>query len=351
MTAAKPYAGKRPSAQPLRRISLIFSLLLGLTIIGTVGLYLIEGADLLDCLFMAVITLTTVGYSDMIGLSPRGKVFIICYLVMGLGVFTYSAFSLGQWIVTVQMRGLWEKRRMERAISKLSGHYIICGMGRMGETIACYLSERNKPFVAIDIDEERLKDCCQERNWLFLHGDATDDEVLKAAGVMRAKSLASVLPTDADNVYVVLSARMLSTPLQIVVRAGDEKAVQKLEHAGATRVISPFSTGAVKIARFMISPSIEDFLEIADAHGADLELADVQIGPGSPYIGKRLMETDLRERGVMVIGIRRADGERLMPPPGTAVIREGDSLFVFGSSAAVNSMIGESETEIAYRSL
>lgn len=330
--------------RPFREVLIILLLLAGLTLIGTVGLYIIDDdASLLDCLFMAVITLTTVGYSDVVGLTEPGKVFIIGYLVLGISIFMYSAFSLGQWVVNARMRAHLERRRMERAISNLRDHYIICGLGRMGETIANYLHQRSKPFVVIDIDEERIEGVCTERGWLSYQGDATDDEVLKTAGVTRAKSLASVLPTDADNVYVVLSARLLSSNLQIIARAGEQKAIQKLEGAGATRVISPFSTGAVKMARFMISPIIEDFLEIADAHGTDLELADVQVTPSSPYVGKQLMETDLRDKGVMIIGIRRANGERLMPLPGTAVIEQGDSLFAFGSTFAVNAMIGETE--------
>lgn len=328
----------------MRRIVTIVVLLLVLTAIGTVGLHLIEGKGWLDCLFMAVITLTTVGYSDVIGLSPQGKVFIISYLVIGLGAFTYSAFQLGQWLVSAQMRSLLEKRKMLKSINNLEDHFIVCGMGRMGETICRYLNERGKPFLVIDIDDERLRATCERSGWLYVHGDATDDAVLSAAGVTRARSLASVLPTDADNIYVVLSARMASPELKIIVRAGDEKAIEKMERAGASRVISPFSTGAVKIARFMLNPSIEDFLEIADEHGNELELADVQISEQSPYVGKKLAETDLRERGVMVIGIRRQNGERLMPPPGSTVIHAGDSLFAFGSGTAVNAMIGESES-------
>ena len=154
-----------------------------------------------------------------------------------------------------------------------------------------------------------------------------------------------MLPTDADNVYVVLSARMLAPNLQIIARESDEKAVEKLQRAGATRVVSPFSTGAQKMARFMVTPSIEDFLEIADSRGNELELADVHISAGSAFIDRQLQETDLREKGVMVIGIRRADGERLMPPPGSAVIQEGDSLFAFGSADAVNRLIGDNEPD------
>ena len=163
-------------------------------------------------------------------------------------------------------------------------------------------------------------------------GDASDDRVLMQAGIARAKALATVLPTDADNVYVALTARLLSSKLEIIARASDEAAALKLERAGANRVVSPYSTGAQKIARFMLNPNIEDFLEIADHKGQDLELADVQISADSPYVGKKLMETDLRDEGVMIVGIRRRNGERLMPPPGNAVIEAGDCLFAFGST-------------------
>jgi voltage-gated potassium channel len=216
----------------------------------------------------------------------------------------------------------------------------------MGTIISVSLADRKKPFVVIDVDEECLVETCEERGWLYVVGDATDDGILQRAGIARAKSLATVLPTDADNIYVVLSARMLSPDMQIIVRASDEKAVEKLQRAGATRVVSPFSSGAQKMARFMLTPSIEDFLEIADSRGNELELADVQITAGSPYIGKALEQTDLREKGVMVIGIRRANGERLMPPPGSAIIEQGDSLFAFGNAEAVNRLIGQINPEL-----
>lgn len=323
----------------MRRILTIVALLLFLTLIGTLGFRLIEGARWIDCLYMAVITLTTVGFEHTIEPSDAGKIFIILYLVFGLGLFTYSALMVGQWIVNVEVRSLWERRRMEKKISHLRNHYIICGCGRMGTTICEYLSERNEPFVVIDHDEDLLRASCTETGRLWLVGDATDDEVLTKAGVARARSLASVLPTDADNLYVTLSARLLGPDLQIVARASDEAAIEKLQRAGATRVVSPFSSGAVRMARFMLHPSVEDFLEITDHHGSDLELADIQIAAESPYVGSRLMDTDLRERGLMVIGIRRTSGESLMPPSGTAIIQEGDSLFMFGRAEAVNALI------------
>lgn len=324
----------------MRKALLLAGMLLGLTTVGTVGIHTLTGHSWLESAYLAVITITTVGSRD-VPRDPPEMLFIMAYLVCGLTVFTYGAFQLGQVIVNADIRKLLERRRMKQNINRLDRHFIVCGSGRMGAAICDYLSVRRQQFVVIDRDEETLEGLCKEKGWHFVHGDATDDDVLVAAGIKRARALTTVLPTDADNVYVVLSARMLSSDLQIIARASEDSAVQKLDRAGATRVISPFSSGAVKMARFMLNPSVEDFLEITDDMGNDLELADVQIDAGSPYVGKRLADTNLRNKGVMVIGIRRASGERLLPPPGSAVIEAGDSLFAFGSTAAVNAMIGE----------
>lgn len=326
----------------MRKLLSIVALLLGFLILGAVCFRLTEGWDWLQCFYEAVIIMTTVGLSatSQADLNPSTKLFIICYLMVGVGIFTYCVSQLGQSLVNLQLRGYWERRAMDHSIRKLKDHFVICGFGRMGSTICRYLHSRHKPFVVIDSDE-RIAATCREHGWLYLIGDATDDETLLMAGIMEARALTTVLSTDADNVYVVLSARLLNDKMQIVARASDEKAVDKLERAGATRVVSPFSSGAMKIARFMLNPSVEDFFEVTDDHGSQLELADVLISASSPCVGKRLMDTDLRERGVMVVGIRRVNGERLMPPPGTAIIEAGDCLFAFGSSQAVNEMINQ----------
>ncbi len=325
----------------MRRPIIVGLLLIWLTAFGMLGIRVVTGASWVDCLYITIDTLTTRGNAELKDLDDKGKLFIAFYLVTCLGIFTYSAFQLGHWIVSAEIGSALERRRMKKEIEGLNGHYIVCGLGRMGSTICEYLHERGKPFVVIELDDEVAEQRCTTNDWLCVVGDATDDEVLQRAGIRRARALATVLSTDADNVYVVLSARLLNGNLQIVARASDEKAIEKIQRAGATRIVSPFSSGAEKMARFMLNPTIEDFLEVADARGNELELADVQITADSPYVGKQLMQTDLRDKGVMIIGIRRASGERLMPPPGTAVIQTGDSLFAFGSSAAVNSMIEE----------
>ncbi|MBM4074834.1 MAG: potassium channel family protein, partial [Planctomycetes bacterium] len=246
----------------MRQVFVIIALLTGFLLLGAWAFRQTEGWDWLQCFYEAVIVMTTVGLSAtaQAELNPATKLFIIFYLIFGIGVFTYCVTQLGQHLVNLQLRGLWERRAMDRAIKQLRGHYIVCGFGRMGSTICRYLHSRHKPFVIIDSNPEVLAAGCHEHHWHYIVGDATDDEVLLSAGIREAKALTTVLPTDADNIYVVLSARLLNDKLQIVARATDEKAIDKLERAGATRVVSPFSSGAVKIARFMLNPSVEDFL-------------------------------------------------------------------------------------------
>lgn len=327
----------------MRQFLGIIALLLGLILFGTVGIYTLAGeVSWLEAAYLAVVTITTVGSRDVAG-SPWMMVFIIVYLVGGISIFTYSAFRLGHLIVNADLRNILENRHMEKKLNSLKDHCIVCGLGRMGTSICEYLASRNQPFVVIDNSDEVLHSACKERKWLYVSGDATDDDILTKAGIDRAQSLATVLQTDADNVYVVLSARLLSGSLQIVARASETTAVQKLQRAGATRVISPFHSGATKMARFMLSPSIEDFLEITDESGSDLELAEIQIPTESGYIGKPLAETDLREQGIMVIGIRRSSGEHVIAPKGTETILQGDSLFAFGSPASVNALASKCE--------
>jgi len=325
----------------MKRIFIILGLLFALIITGAVGFRLIEGARWLDCFYMAVITMTTVGYGEIIHLSDAGRIFVMCYLMISFGLFTFSAFKMGEWLVSRELQDILERRRVNKKLAALSGHYIICGLGRMGLSICDYLEVRGKSFVVVDTDEPTLRQNCESRQWLFITGDATDDTVLKQAGIDRAQALATVLPTDADNVYIVLTARLLCPNLQIVARASSEKAVVKLQQAGATRVVSPFSTGAAKIARFMLNPNLDDFLEFADRRGGEMELVEVHITPASPFANKPLKDMNLAQRGAIIIGIRRSNGERIMSPSGTTVVHEGDCLFAFGNTDSVNIVITE----------
>ncbi len=333
----------------LRRLAVLLTLLLALTLIGTVGLRLITGGRWLDCLYMAVITLTTVGYEESVPLGDAGRVFIIVYLVFGFGVFSFTAVNLVQSVLSPEIRGLLERNRMENVIAKLKNHEIVCGMGRMGVTICQQLHASGRAFVVVDCNAELVRRQCQEHHWAYVIGDATEDATLKEAGIERARSLATVLHTDADNIYVILTSRILAPGLQILARASEDSVVAKMERAGATRVVSPHTTGAMKMARFLLNPNVEDFLEIADRRGQGLELADVKIQPGSQYVGKRIADTCLARLGVIIVGLRRQSGERLMPVQSETEINAGDCLFAFGSTEAVNRMIEESaSTDVGF---
>ncbi len=333
----------------MQRLWVALGLLITLTTVGTIGIRLLGADSWMEAFYFAVVTLATVGSIDVPERTghPWAMPFTLVYLISGLGIFTYTVFLLGQVIINAEFQRFLLRRRMQREIENLSDHHIVCGMGRMGLAICNYLHERGRSFVVIDQDPELFAPGSLHSSWKYVVGDATADAVLVDAGIQQARSLATVLPTDADNVYVTLSARMLSPTIQIVARASEDGAAQKLERAGANRVISPFSSGAIKMARLMLNPSVEDFFETTDGRGGELELVDVQITSQSPYIGMRLLDTDLREKGVMVIGIRRAGGEQLLPPPSTTVIEAGDSLFAFGKGDDINAMVNASEVSLS----
>lgn len=316
----------------MRRLIQIPLLLLMMLLVGAVGLHLLTAQPLLLCFYQAFILLTTVGSNEPEPLTDATMIFVIIYLACGLGIFAYSAFQFGQILVNANFQAVLERRRMEREISKLKDHFIVCGYGKMGQELSTYLHKRNQMFVIIDQNEELFTPEMRQSGWLFLAGDATQDEVLERAGIERARALTTVLPTDANNLYVVLSARLLSSDLQIVARASDDRASQKMTQAGATRVINPLSSGAIRMARFMLSPSIENFVEVAESEGVDWEIADVNVPDNSPLINQALKDSALRESGIMLLGVRRDSGEKFFPPPGDLVFHSGDNLFAFGNS-------------------
>lgn len=316
----------------IRHLLQIPLLILTLILFGATGLYLLTEMRFLDCFYIAFVMLATVGSQQPHPLNDPTRVFIILYLSLGLGIFAYSAFQFGQTFINADLRVIWERRRMEREIRKLTGHFIVCGLGRMGHELCCYLENRGQPFVVIDADDTVVSDDIRQAGWLFLQGDATQDEVLERAGILRARALTTVLPTDADNLYVVLSARLLNHSLQIVARAGDDRAAQKMQQAGATRVINPLSSGAIRMARFMLSPSIENFVEVAESEGVDWEIADLQVPENSSFVSRKLRDTGLSQDGIMLLGVCREDGQRFFPPPGDLTLEAHDNLFAFGNS-------------------
>lgn len=313
-------------------------LLVVLTAVGTLGFQLVEGWGFIDSLYMTIITLTTVGYKEIHPLSPAGQLFVIGFLVLGLGVFLYGIVQLGEMVVRTELRVWLGRRKMENVLRSLRDHFVVCGFGRMGESVCRQLAASSLPFVVIEREGDRL-DACREEGWQWLAGDATDDRILLAAGLERARGLATALGSDADNLYVVLSARLLSPRLQILARASDPHDGEKMRKAGADGVISPYQAGAVKMFQLLTNPHVENFIEVVTTAGTEMDLAEVTVDESSPHAERLLSDTDFSARGVIVVGIQRKDGTLLMPPPGSARIRPGDLLVVLGRAESVRELI------------
>jgi len=289
----------------------------------------IEKIDFLDALYMTVITVATVGFREVKTLSNEGKIFTMILIFCGFGVFTYAATVGAQILVEGEIHEVFRKRRMKKQIDKLREHYIICGFGRMGEIICNELKTSKVPFVVVDKDEEMFKD---RDDIVYLVGDATRDEVLKEAGIERAKGLVSVLSTDAENLYVVLSARAMNPGLFIVARAAEEEAKSKLKRAGADRVVCPYHIGGLRIAQTLLRPNVVDFLEFAtSSEYFDIQIEEIEVSPVASFVEKTLGEAGIgRDLGVIIVGIKRRDGKMVFNPSAQTLISPGDILIVIG---------------------
>jgi len=252
-----------------KKLFLALALIIIVIAFGTAGYQLIEGWNFLDALYMTIITLTTVGYREVHELSSRGMIFTIVLLMVGVGTFLYALSAGAKIILEGELQELFGRKRLEKKIKELKGHYIVCGYGRMGKIICRELKAKNVPFVAIERNGDFLNNRLDD--FLGISGDATNDDILREAGIERAKGLISVLPNDALNLYVVLSARELNPDLHIVARAGEEGSENKLLRAGADKVVSPYHIGGLRIAHTILRPAVVDFIEFATKTG-NLEL-------------------------------------------------------------------------------
>lgn len=311
-------------------------LLVMLPILGAAGFMWIEGWSFLDSLYMSVITLTTVGFQETHPLSDSGRVFVMVFLVVGVGAFLFGVVQVGERLLHIQLSEVLGTRKRLSVIRGLSGHIVVCGCGRMGRALCEQLQRQGNSFVVIDRDRDtlaRLNDA--HARWPVIVGDATDDRVLEEAGVARALGLAAVLSSDADNLYVTISARLLNPELQILVRTTEERNIEKIKRAGANRVVSLYEAGAHKIARLLANPNLDDFVEVLGTRSATVDLAQFTVGESAAFCGKRLSETSFRGEEVLIVGVLKPSGELLMPPPSATIIEAGDRLFAVGTSAAL----------------
>jgi voltage-gated potassium channel len=292
-----------------------------------------------DALYMTVTTVTTVGYREVHPLSRSGQAFTLMLVVGGVGTALY-AFST---VAAVVVEGGWDRFlrqwRLTRMLNSLTNHFILCGYGRIGSIIADEFHRQATPFVIVDRDQARV-DAAQARGYAAIQADSSHDDTLLGAGIQRARGLVAAVGTDAENVYTILTARVLRPDLFVVGRAESEDSASKLRRAGADRVISPYQIGATQMAQTALRPAVVDFVELAtSSENLELSIEQVAIAASSSLANCSLVDANLRQRfGVIVVCIQRQGGKMEFNPPSDAVMRAGDQLVVIGPPARLKDL-------------
>lgn len=318
----------------MRKVIIISLIFLALLFGGTFGYMFLENTGFWMGMYLTIITVFTVGYGDIVPIHPGGRVFTVFLVITSVSFVMYTFSKITETMVDGELRGLYKRRRMNKEIARLREHYIICGFGRIGKEICKILLEHHRPFLVIEKDDIELKNL-EELQYIWFKGDASDDEVLQNAGIDRAKGLVSVVASDADNLYITLTARGLNKDLFIMSRSSGGQGVQiKLKRAGASKVISPYSIGARRMAHLIVRPTVTDFIDLTMRAGElDLIMEELRVTPDSRLAGKNLIESEIRKRyDVIVVAIKRQDGTMLFNPKPDSVIMVDDILIVLGAS-------------------
>lgn len=323
-----------------RRLLIALALLAFVVLAGTVGYIVIEGADPFDALYFTVITVGTVGYAETIPLSGAGRAFTMGVLIAGFGALLFALGTFIDFMVEGHLKGFLEGRRMTSDIDRLNGHHIVAGTGRVGSVVARMLADENVPFVVLD----NCVDCVEEarsNGWLVVQGDASDEDVLRAAGIERARSLITALDTDADNLFVTFTARAMNPDLFIVARSSHESSEAKLRRAGANRVMTPNVLGGRRMATMVLHPIVSDYLDLV-THGDSVEyrLQEVEVVRNSRFAGKDIRSSQVRDlTGVYILAVHSEDGGLNTNPAPDTVLNAGDRLVALGTFAQLQALI------------
>src|SRR6185295_18884303 len=302
---------------------------------GTIVFHLLEGWSIVDSLYVTAQTLTTVGFGDLAPRTLSGRVFATFFMIVGVGIVLYALTSTVQTIVQSEMLLTFGQLRHSLKMRQLRDHFIICGAGRVGSHLIRGLKNTDDPFIVIERDRQNVEEL-MDQGIPVLVRDATLEESLREAGVEHARGLAACLPDDADNVYVVLTARDLNPELHIVARAAEEQAESKLIRAGANRVVAPTIIGGHRMAMALTKPAVDDFLGSITANKLELAFEQLEVDAGSILAGQKLSETNIRsELDIVVVSIRRSDGQILFNPSGEAMIQSGDLLIGIGHAESL----------------
>jgi len=317
-----------------RRLWIVLGLAFAIITVGTVGYIVIEGWNWQDALFMTVITLSTVGYGETRPLDPSGRLFTGGLILLGVGGTAYTLSALTQYVIAGELNEILRRQRMTRAIQKLRNHYIICGYGRVGQQVVEGLRANRYSVIVIDNDPVHTP----HLELLGVHhivGDASEDTTLQEAGIEHASGLCACLPTDANNVFVVLSARTLNPKLLIIARSNLPESERKLRIAGANQVINPYAITGHRMAAQLLHPSVVEFLDVVMRQGElELRIEEIKIAPKSIMVGKTLTDCRVRqETGVNVLAVRRFDGQLSIDQGSDFTMKTGDTLISLGTDA------------------
>jgi voltage-gated potassium channel len=320
----------------------LFIILLALAF-GTVGYQVLLGWSWYDALYMTLITITTIGYKEVYPLNAEGRALTMLLIFFGVFGVLYAFTVMGQFIIEGQMRDLFRRKRMEKKAGSLSNHVIVCGFGRMGRIIAEELRSRKVPFVIIEKQPEIVRQII-DSGMNVIEGDATSDETLRTAGVERARAMVAVVESDAENLYLTLSARVLNKDCFILSRCSDDAAEEKLYRAGASKVISPYRIGARQMAEFIVRPNIMRFIEMAFEKGnIHLEIQELAVPPNSQLDGVTLLNSGLRQNyNVIVVGIRKKQSDTMVfNPPVDSNICSDDILILLGEPERMDRLLAD----------
>jgi len=320
-----------------RRLRFGVAALVGIIVAGTVG-YAALGFAWLDALYQTVTTVSTVGFREVHPLSAGGQAFTIALILVGVGTALYTFTQVLEVVVEGHVQEVLGRRRMEREIGRMAGHVIVCGFGRVGRNLAQYLTGAGEDVVVIEIDPERAAAAQGAGN--VVRGDATVDEVLKEAGIERARVLVTALTTDAANLFVTLTARSLSADLFIVARARIESSEAKLTQAGADRVVNPQGIGGARMAAFVLQPHVAEFLDVVMHDGSlEFRLEEVPLPAGSPLAGHSLRDAHIRDStGALILALREAGGGFATNPPPETVLEAGQILIAIGTEGQLRAL-------------
>ena len=324
-----------------RRILIVAVAFVATLVIGTIGFTVIERYPAFDAFYMTLITLTTVGYGEVHELSRAGRIFNSFLILFGVTTIFIAIGAMTQIIIELEFGDALAKRRNKRMIDHLRDHFIICGFGRVGRGAASELQRAGVPFVVVDIDPDRAERA-MTAGMLAVAADSTRDDTLRELGIANARGLVAALSTDADNLFVLLSAKGLNPKIFVAARAAEEGAEEKMRRAGADAVFAPYAITGHRLAQSLLRPHVVQFLEFTTKDvGEDIAIEQVRVSESSEMVSRSLKEMHLRkEVGVIVLAIRKADGEMMFNPPAATPVGGGDVLIVMGRTGNLRTLEG-----------